>query len=190
MNTTNSIPSLWGNWAQGINKITTLSVNAIRSFSIIGGIIAVNVVDIVLGALALSLIITQSVQIGNLMFSPAFIAWSLSIATTGIQTAFWDQAIGWAYRLRSEKGTTATLTFLSGATVAFLLAGAVMMVVDTVIDISVVGWLMDGESPKLFLSAAAESYPMRSIITTLLVVLLGLNEPITLLMLRVGRKGE
>lgn len=161
-------------WKDKIDQSVSWLVSSMNSVMLLGGTFGLIFADVLTGGLAMGVIFTTPIPLLGFFLPPQVLAFLFSFAFSAIQMMAWETVF------------TARLRSLNARVWIAVIVGGLTLVLDTLIDTSVLGWLIDGSSPLEFtLKGQSFIYVALAIATALLT---GFNEILTIIFLRNYRR--
>ncbi len=157
-------------WKRYVDKFVSQLVSSMNSVMLLGGTFGLIFADVLMGGLSMGIIFTTPIPLLGFDFPPQILAFLLSFAFSAIQMMAWEALF------------TAKLSLLNTRTWIAISVGGLTLVLDTLIDTSVVGWLIDGTSPLAF-TLEGQSFVYVALALAI-AVLTGFNEILTIIFLR------
>ena len=132
-------------WGGGLASWLEFFAFAVFALVSLLGLISVALVDVTFGSVSLGAIFANGIPVGDDVVSPLTMALFVSIATSGVQSVVWTLVTQQVKdnRARGAKG----VDWSSPTLVAGLIFALVLIVTDTMIDVSVLSFAVYGDNP-------------------------------------------
>lgn len=135
-------PPLFERFAPGLSSVIEGLAFLVFAFVAILGVASVSMVDVAFGSVALGAIFQNPIPLfGGKTLSPLAMGALISLATSGVQSVLWTM-VTQRVNSKSDEKPHQIITLRAGFAFALIL-----VVADTMIDVSVLSWAVYGISP-------------------------------------------